>query len=259
MVHDDKNVTVLTRIADAYRKVRNFESSKETYEKVLAIEKDNQYALTGLSLLYYDFKNYRTALECWQKVLDISKDDVDIRVLTSIGNCYRKMRDFAEGLKFFEKALQKDDRNFYALFGIADCYRGMNQQFKSIEYWNKILEQCPTNKVILTRAGDAYRNAGQIDTAIQYYQRALDIEFDLYAVLGMAIIHKQQGNYTKAVDELLPLLQADPGNHRIYLELSDCYVRLGKKTEAVEVLQKFTRTGIKNFIITETLERIKNS
>ena len=69
----------------------------------------------------------------------------------------------------------------------------MNQQFRSIEYWNKILDMDPDNKVILTRAGDAYRNTGDYKTAAEYYNKALDIEFDVYAALGLALIGKGEG------------------------------------------------------------------
>ena len=60
----------------------------------------------------------------------------------------------------------------------------MNQQHKSIVYWNKILEIDPNNKVILTRAGDAYRNTGDYARATEYYNKVLNIEFDVFAVLG---------------------------------------------------------------------------
>ncbi len=56
--HDDKNITVLTRIADAYRKVRNFSKSKELYLQVLEMEENNAYALIGLGHLHFDFKFY---------------------------------------------------------------------------------------------------------------------------------------------------------------------------------------------------------
>ena len=155
LIHDDRNITVLTRVADAYRKIRDFKKSKSLYLRVLEMEENNAYALIGLGHLHYDFKEYKDALFYWTRMVDVSPNNVDIRVLTSIGNCHRKLKTFEKGLPYFEKALEKDPKNFYALFGIADCYRGMNQQFRSIEYWNRILEIETKNKVILTRTGDA--------------------------------------------------------------------------------------------------------
>lgn len=259
LVHDDRNITVLTRVADAYRKTHDLKKSKALYLKVLEMEENNAYALIGLGHLHYDFKEYKDALFYWTRMVDINPDGVDIRVLTSIGNCHRKLKTFEKGLPYFEKALEKDPKNFYALFGIADCYRGMNQQFRSIEYWNKILEIDPKNKVILTRTGDAFRNTGDYATAADYYNRAMDIDFDVYAALGLALICKGQGKYDEAIDRLSRLVKDDPKNYRLYIDIADCYMKTNKKQEAINILQSFQRLGIKSQAINDFMDQIQAS
>ena len=259
LTHDDKNITVLTRVADAYRKIRDFKKSKQLYLRVLDMDENNTYALIGLGHLHYDFKEYSEALYYWKRMLALDEEKVDIRVLTSIGNCHRKLKTFEKGIPYFEKAHERDPKNFYALFGLADCYRGMNQQYRSIEYWNKILEIDPKNKVILTRAGDAYRNTGNLEKAAEYYNKALNIEFDVYAVLGLALINKNQGKYDEAIASLTRLKQSDPKNYRFYLDLADCYLKTKQRTKAIEVLQEFQSYGIKNQTINDVLESIKEN
>lgn len=257
LLHDNKNITVLTRIADAYRKVRDFRKSKAIYLRVLEMESDNPYALIGLGHLHYDFKEYRDALHYWQRMVDAQGDLVDIRVLTSIGNCYRKLKQFDTGVPYFEKALVKEPENFYALFGLADCYRGIGEPQRSLDYWNRILDKDPRNKVILTRAGDAYRSMDKYDQAADYYERALNIEFDVYAVLGLATISRLQGKVKSAAESLERLVQNDAKNYRLYLELSQCYLALGDKRKAEEKLQEFMRFGIRNSHIQELLNQIQ--
>ncbi|MDR1373709.1 MAG: tetratricopeptide repeat protein [Treponema sp.] len=258
LLHDDKNITVLTRVADAYRKVRDFKHSKAVYLRVLEMEEQNPYAIIGLGHLHYDFKEYREALFYWEKMLETYKDGVDIRVLTSLGNCHRKLKTFEKGIVFFEQALKRDSCNFYALFGLADCYRGMNQQYRSLEYWNRILKQDPRNKVILTRAGDAYRNLSEYDNAVDYYQRALNIEFDTYAVLGLAVVTKSRGKYDESIESLRRLIQQDPRNYRIYIELADCWVKKREKNQALEVLGEFQKLGIRNNAVMDFIDKLKN-
>jgi len=126
----------------------------------------------------------------------------------------------------------------------------------SLVYWNKILEQDPKNKVILTRAGDAYRNMGNLEKASEYYQNALNIEFDIYAVLGLAVIARQQGKYDEAVASLRSLLQNDPKNYRIYIELAQTYLMNNQRQQAIEVLTEFQQMGIKNPVIQEALSKL---
>ncbi|MCL1959738.1 MAG: tetratricopeptide repeat protein [Spirochaetes bacterium] len=256
LLYDNKNITVLTRIADAYRKVHNFTNSKNIYQRVLEIEDDNPYAIIGLGHLYYDYKEYKEALFYLEKMLKFGYDDVDIRVLTSIGNCHRKLKTFSEGIPFFEAALKRENTNFYALFGLADCYRGINQLENAIKYCSRILELDPRNKMILTRTGDAYRNMNFFDKAKEFYEKALNVEFDIYAVLGLALISKAQEKYDEAVNSLKRLIQHDGMNYRFYAELSDCYLKMGDRLKAVEILEDFQKTGIKNKKITEMLESI---
>jgi tetratricopeptide (TPR) repeat protein len=258
LVHDEKNITVLTRVADAYRKIKNFKHSKAVYLRVLEMENDNPYAIIGLGHLHYDFKEYTEALYYWKKMLlTADYSTIDIRVLTSIGNCHRKLKTFDEGIIYFEKALERDTYNFYALFGMADCYRGMNMPLKSLEYWDRIIEQDPRNKVILTRAGDAYRSLENYDKAIEYYEKAINIEFDTYAVLGLAIVAKVRGRYPDAIESLCRLIQQDPKNYRLYIELADCFVRTNEKNKAIELLEEFQKLGGRNTAIMDFLEKIK--
>ncbi len=254
--YDHENVSVLTRVADAHRKARNFDRSRELYTMVLEIEPDNAYALIGLGHLHYDFRKHREALSYWTRMHEIHGRDVDIRVLTSIGNCHRKLKNFEQGVAFFREALDREPGNFYALFGLADCYRGMNRPEESLDAWNEILSRDPKNKVILTRAGDALRSLGRNEEAEIYYTRALNIEFDLYAVFGLAMIAKEAGRYEDALRSLERLIPSDPQNHRLYLEAAECHLSLGNRHEAVEVLNRFNRQGIRNRYIGDMLARL---
>jgi tetratricopeptide (TPR) repeat protein len=71
------------------------------------MEADNPYALIGLGHLHYDFKEFRDALHYWERMVEVHRDNVDIRVLTSIGNCHRKLKTYEDGIYFFNRALDK--------------------------------------------------------------------------------------------------------------------------------------------------------
>jgi len=258
LLHDNSNITVLTRIADAYRKVRNFKQSKAVYLRVLEMEEENPYAIIGLGHLHYDFKEYKEALYYWEKMYRLNSKNVDIRVLTSIGNCHRKLKTFSEGITYFEATLKREANNFYALFGLADCYRGLGQHERSLDYWKNILQQDPRNKMILTRAGDACRTLNEYEKAQEYYERALNIEFDAYAVLGLALLAKAQGRYEEAATSLRRIIQQDNRDYRLYIELSECYTKMGDRKRAAETLEEFQKLGIRNSGIAEMLEKNMN-
>jgi tetratricopeptide (TPR) repeat protein len=167
------------------------------------------------------------------------------------------MKTFERGIVYFERALEIDGDNFYALFGLADCYRGMNKQEQSLAFWKRILVKDPANKVILTRVGDAYRNLGRYEEAESFYKQALNIEFDVYAILGLALINKLQDKFEDAIHSLYGLMKNDPKNYRLYTEIADCYLSLNQADKAVEVLNQFQKLGIRSNLVADMLDEIR--
>lgn len=253
---DDTNVNVLTRAADAYRKIKQFEPSKKLYERVLVLEPGNDYALIGLGHLYFDFGEYNLALLYWERMYRKSPHKVDIRILTSLGNCHRKLKTFKNGLEYFQKALELQPKNFFALFGMADCYRGIKDYRNSLYYWLEILKVDPKNKVIITRAADAHRVLGSYDEAEKLYEKALNIDFDLYAHIGMALIDKEKGKFQEAIKRFNFLIEKFPKNPRIYSETSKCYEELGDKEKALSILKSFRKIDANNKFINMQIEKL---
>ena len=257
--HDKQNITVLTRLADAYRKMKKLPESREIYHRVLEMDENNSYALIGLGHLHYDFKEYEEALIHLKKMESLIGERIDIRVLTTIGNCYRKLKQFENGVPYFKRALEIQGENFYALYGLADCYRGLNRPEDSLVSWNQILKRDAENKVILTRAGDACRILEDFERASEYYNQALSIEYDLYAELGLALISRRQGNFNRAIRLLEHLIQKEPDNPRFYLEAAECACKIQDVPRARRFLEDFHSRGLQNQKISEyyrTLEEL---
>lgn len=221
-----QDTAVLTRMADAYRRTKRMEQARQAYTQALAAEPHNAYALIGLGYLCYEVQSYEEALKYWSQAHALQATRSDVRLLTNLGNCHRKLKSFAQGVAFFEYALQHEPGNFFALFGLADCYRGMHQPEQSLHYWQQILAHDPANKIVLTRAGDALRQLGQIDAAQQRYLAALQIGFDCFAAMGLATVLKIKGQYQAALTHLQGILGSDPNNVRVQQLIADCRQRI---------------------------------
>ena len=257
---EPNNITVLTSLADSYRKINDFSHSKKYYEKVLALDSSNSYALIGLARLYFSEKDYDTAIYYLNSILSTTTDlKTKIRVLTSMGNCYRKMKTFNLAIDYFKKALKIEPENFYALYGMADCCRGLGRNEESIHYWNAILKNDPNNKIILTRLGDAYRICKQYDKAMPYYKKALNIDYDMYAVLGIALVYKEMKLYNEALNKLNQLRMQKPRHFRAYVEMADCYLCIGQKDNAEAILLSYLKMGMTNPMVESKLRAIRNS
>ena len=219
LLYDANNIAVITRTADCYRRIDNVEKSKEYYNKALALDAKNCYAFIGLGWLYFGIKDFPHALKIWLQVLKCPHDKDDIRVYTTIGNCYYKLKEYDNAIKYYNMAADRAPDNFYVLFGLANCYRGISDYKKSIEYLDKVLKKDSRNQVILSRLGDLYANISEFKKAKEYYVQALKIKFDVFATFGMARLAYREGRYDDAITELAQLLRHTQISTRVHREL----------------------------------------
>ena len=88
------------------------------------MEENNAYALIGLGHLHFDFKFYAETQYYLKKMLEIN-DNVDIRVLTTLGNCHRKLKTFEQGIPYFRKALEIEPNNFMLFLELQTATEGL--------------------------------------------------------------------------------------------------------------------------------------
>ena len=232
-----EDAVALTRIGDAWRRLGERKRSEEAYRRALAVEPHNRYAMTGLGHLEYEAGRWQQSAEHWQQLLALEPQSV--YALTSLGNCLRRTGDFAAALERYQEALRLEPDNFYALFGAADSLRGLGDYVRSREAWEALLERDPSNRIILTRVGDAYRHLGDLDAARRHYERALAVDFDVYAVIGLARVAGARADYGRAVAILTDLRGREPRNARVAVELADCLLLSGDREGAAKVLRRF--------------------
>ncbi|WGK70357.1 tetratricopeptide repeat protein [Candidatus Haliotispira prima] len=256
---DSKNITVMTRMADIYRKMKNLKRSKEVYEQVLEIDTENIYAIIGLAHVYYDLYLYNISLNYWERILNKQNARVDIRVLTSVGNCYRKLRDFSKSLEFFRKAEKLEAKNFYVLYGIADSYRGLQNFTEAMHYWDLIIAEGHDNQFVLTRAGDTASASGQHDQAKVFYQRVLDMGPDLYATLGLARLEHEGGDHDRSIDLLESLLENHYRNPRLQIGLAMSYCAKNQTKKAFKNLDVYIHQGYGNEEVMALHQNLKES
>ncbi|EPG75836.1 tetratricopeptide repeat protein [Leptospira fainei serovar Hurstbridge str. BUT 6] len=233
------DASILSRVADAHRKLKNFKESEVYYMQALQINPKDQYVIVGLGHLFFACQRYKDAIHWWEKLLVIQPDN--IKILTEIGNSYRKIKDFDEAIQYYRRAADLDPRNFFALYGLAESYRGKKDFRKANEFWERILEFDPDNKLIINRYADSLRGMGEYDKALECFNRILSEGEDYFALLGKASSLKLKGSRDKAEEIYLDLHKKFPMDPRPVIELSELYYDVSKKDEAIKILEEFHR------------------
>jgi tetratricopeptide (TPR) repeat protein len=101
-----------------------------------------------------------------------------------------------------------------------------------------LLKRQPDSVEARTNLGVALAKTGRYDEAAAQYSEALKRDPKNPVVrLNLALSRYKQTDFQKAADELQDLRTDHPENQQSLLLLADCYLRLGKNSEVVALLQ----------------------
>ena len=251
------DASILSRVADAHRKLKNFKESEIFYMSALQINPNDQYVIVGIGHLYFACQRYQDAIKWWEKLVSIQPEN--IKILTEIGNSYRKIKDFDKAIEYYEKARSLDKQNFFALYGLAESYRGKKDFKKAIIYWESILSFDPNNKLIINRYADSLRGMGEFEKALDCFNKILNNNDDYYALLGKASTLQLMGDFEKSQEIYQNLRRKDPLNPRPVLELADLWFgSMNLKEKATKLLQDFLKENPSNTDISEKLDLFLN-
>ncbi|MDD3436543.1 MAG: tetratricopeptide repeat protein [Candidatus Gastranaerophilales bacterium] len=86
----------------AYKNNGEFTKSIEAYKKALELEPESSDAYFNLANAYESQNNTFEALECYEKAYEYNTDKEDTVIPYFLGIAYLKVKDFKNGLKFYE-------------------------------------------------------------------------------------------------------------------------------------------------------------
>jgi Tfp pilus assembly protein PilF len=205
----------LSRLADACRKLGRADLAVARYREALALDPRNRHALMGLGSLHHGAHRDQEALVHWELLLETLPDHVNI--LTKVGGIHRRQRNYEQAMRCFTRALALAPDNPYALFGMADSLRGLGRSAEAMPLWEAILKADPANQPALARAGDCSLRLGRLAQAKAYFAACLGLGFHRPALLGLARVHREQGEPAAAVECYARILARNPGDVRTIL------------------------------------------
>jgi pentatricopeptide repeat protein len=226
----------------------------EFYERVLALDPGNRYALMGLGDLFQRMHRHEEALGCWERLLALDPNHAHVQA--QVGQWYRRKLDFERAASHFRVALSLDPDHALALFGLADALRGMGSFEEAAPLWDAVLQADPGNRQALTRAGDCFCRLGRLDKAEGLYRKVLAMGFDRAAEFGLARVQLERGAFDEAVRRYEKVLAADPEDPRAILQKGQALTQWRGRAAGLAYLeaQRASHPGVQE--IAHALDRL---
>jgi tetratricopeptide (TPR) repeat protein len=184
------------------RIVENSVEAEAAFKKVLAIDPDNEDAITGLASVYSDRGDTRTASGLLEQ---LTKKNPSARAYSILASDYESMHEYSLAADAYKKAIDLD----------------------------------PTRAELKAALAQDQALAGRYDQALKTYQEIADANpQDAQPYLGMAQIYREQKNLLLAHQMIDKAKDLDPDN----LDIRYNEIRLleaeGKNAEAIDKLRE---------------------
>ncbi len=111
----------------------------------------------------------------------------------------------------------------------------------AVRDYRAYLKLRPKSPEIESNLGAALAKEGQYEAAIAAYQRALALIDDTGVRLNLAIAYYKSEDFRHAAEELAKVHTQQPNLRQATLLLADCFIRQGKYSQVVEIVEPIAR------------------
>ncbi len=116
----------------------------------------------------------------------------------------------------------------------------------AIRDYRTLLATYPDIPEIRSNLGAALAGEGHYSEAVTEYKRSLSLKPNLQVQLNLALAYYKTDDLAQAADTLKELHEKEPANVQVLTVLADCYLRLGKNKDLVDLLTPVQRADPDN-------------
>jgi lipopolysaccharide biosynthesis regulator YciM len=226
-----------------YLELDDFKKAEQTAQKLLSLDKRDEFALNSLLQVYEGMHDWKGAVET-AKTIAHRFPNKGNRFLSRyhafigrefIGSDSRK----AESL--FKKALSLDPACVSASICLGDLYSREGRFDKAIKLWDEMLEREPKAiHHLVDRLERAYFESGKYSQMIDVYERIhRRIPGDVLVLLGLARLNLKKGDFGSALRYAEEAREVDPEDNRVYRVFLEIQEETGDSKPALEACRDF--------------------
>jgi len=211
----------------AYLRNKDFDKAQTTYERVMELAPYDIESYLHLADIFSEKKQYQKALNTLEKATEV---DEHPRIFMKMSDVYLAQNKMPKALNFLQEAIDLMEKmptypsSIY--IDIAKTYEELKKLHKAINILTMGLQNLPENALLHINAGRIYNKRNDFEKAEYHFQQAIRY-------------------YT-----------ANPS--MVYLALSNCYIKQGKKEAANEELKKALAADPYNERIVKLVKKMKS-
>jgi len=202
---DPKDVESWLILGRLYRTANNSVDAEKAYTQALAIDPNNEEALTGLAIVYSDVGDTKKAIE---KLQAVTNKNPNPRTLAALASSYEQLRDYKSAIDALRKALDLDPENSRLKHALARNLLASGSFDEALKTYDEIAEDDPHDAEVQLRISEIYREKHDLQHAREALEKAKSLDPDNLEVRYDEVnLLAQEGQTGKAVDALQSILK----------------------------------------------------
>ncbi len=227
----------------------NAEKNLELFHKVFDYNSfGNTEAVEHLAQLTSQIQGSEAPDALKQKFYEYSKEKIlekvaqtpnDARYLVFAGSFFNRFGQYDEAIKYLSRALVESPNKQSIYFEIGTSYLGKGDTAKAFEMFKKAYELKPDSlesKIIYTIGAIYTKNAKVLQQMAGQISEDIIIRDNRFITAYANI-----GDYGSVINILLARIQKDPTNTQLRLDLASTYMAVGRKQEAINIIQQLIK------------------
>ena len=243
---DERSALTWTTLGLVRRGTGDYAGAVEAFQRALLIEPRNAQAYAGLGKSYQFNQQYPEAERAFQRAIALEPSYWN--GYNNLGDAYADQGRYAEAIEQYTHVTRLVPRNPWGYVNLGYAYFFQEKWARSAEAFERALA-LRRDYDVLSNMGTAYFYDGKFSLAAQAYEEALRIQpasYQVWGNLGEALYWAPG----RRSDALAPLRRAaemaeaeireNPTRAAPYAYLSGYYARLGRRADALAMLEETT-------------------
>lgn len=246
-------IKVYNNLALAYQKLKKFEKTLETHQKIAEILPDNSLCWSNIGYAYYNLSDFKESEKAYEKALSLDSNAKP--ALKGLSKLYIKSKQYEKAIEPLKKIIDLEPRDKKAYFFLAQAYQMLGKT--SLAYENRAKGYFLSNRYKETLSSiEKYSNFRNDKALLKLYIAALMGEKNFIEaakesklasekftsdddfVFNLAQIEFLKKDYKKAVEIALEGIKTFPESHVLHVVIANSYNELKNNEEALRYYKK---------------------
>src|SRR5579871_874054 len=170
---DPKDIDSWIMLGRLQKVLQNSTEAMQAYKKALALDPDNEDAMTGLAMVYTDLGDNKAAADLLRKVAD---KNPSAHSLVSLAGAYEQLKDYSLAAEMLRRALDEEPGNNDLKRPLAEDLLQADQVDEALKVYQDIAEDDPKDPSALLRMSQIYREKRDFAKAREAADKAKEID-----------------------------------------------------------------------------------